>query len=68
MNNKFCERFRQVLEDNGISQKAFAKKIGMSQGVINNYCTGKREPSLDALLLICKELGESADFLLGVKD
>ena len=66
--NKFSERFRQALEENGISQNAFAKKIGMSQGIINNYCTGKREPSLDVLLLICRELGESADYLLGVKD
>ncbi|MBQ8726114.1 MAG: helix-turn-helix transcriptional regulator [Clostridia bacterium] len=66
--NKFSERFRQALEENGISQNAFAKKIGMSQGIINNYCTGKREPSLDVLVLICRELGESADYLLGVKD
>ena len=66
--NKFSERFRQALEENGISQNAFAKKIGMSQGIINNYCTGKREPSLDVLVLICRELGESADYFLGVKD
>ena len=66
--NKFSERLRQVLKDNGISQVGLAKKIEMSQGIVNNYCTGKREPSLDALILICKALDESADYLLGIEN
>ena len=66
--SKLSQRLVEVLKENGISQNAFAKKIGMSQGVVNNYCTGKREPSLDVLVLICKELNESADYLLGIID
>ena len=66
--NKFKERINQVLKDNDMSQTALAKAIGMSQGVVNNYCTGKREPSLDVLVLICKELKESSDYLLGIED
>ncbi|MBR2433339.1 MAG: helix-turn-helix transcriptional regulator [Clostridia bacterium] len=42
--------------------------IGMSQSVVNNWCTGKREPSLNALCAICKALGESAGFLIGTED
>ena len=37
----------------------------MSQGVVNNYCTGKREPTLDVVILISKALDETTDFLLG---
>ena len=66
--NKFSERIKQVIKENGISQLALAKKIGMSQSVVNNYCTGKREPTLDVLILICKALNESADYLLGLED
>ena len=66
--NKLSERLVEVLKANGISQNALAKKIGMSQGVVNNYCTGKREPSLDVLVLICKELNETSDYLLGITD
>lgn len=66
--NKFSERLKQSLKVNQISQLELAKRIKMSQGVVNNYCTGKREPSLDALVLICKELNESADYLLGLED
>ncbi len=66
--NKFKERLMEALAENNISQNALAKKISMSQGVVNNYCTGKREPSLDVLVSICKELNVSADYLLGLTD
>ena len=66
--NKFSERLRQVLKDNGMSQVMLAKKIGLSQGVVNNYCTGKREPTLDVLIAICQVLNESADYLLGINN
>jgi len=66
--NKFSERLKQSLKTNQMSQICLAKKIGMSQSIINNYCTGKREPSLDVLILICKALEESADYMLGLED
>ena len=66
--NKFKDRLNEALADNSLSQTALARKISMSQGVVNNYCTGKREPSLDVLILICKELNISADSLLGITD
>lgn len=66
--NKFSERLKEVLRERDMSQDALAKKIGMSQGVVNNYCTGKREPTLDVLVSICRALNESADYLLGLED
>ena len=66
--NKFKDRLNECLKAANMSQSLLAKKIGMSQGVVNNYCTGKREPSLDVLISICKVLGESSDYLLGIID
>ena len=66
--NKFRERLNEVLKENGISQVALAQKIAMSQGVVNNYCTGKREPTLDVLMRICEVLEISSDYLLGLVD
>lgn len=68
MNNVFKDRLNEVLAENNIYQNALAKRIFMSQCVVNNYCTGKREPSLDVLISICKELDVSADYLLGLVD
>ena len=64
----FGLRLKETLKVNGMSQQELAKKINMSQSVVNNYCTGKREPTLDVLVLICKALNESADYLLGIDD
>lgn len=66
--NKFAERLRLVLKVNNITQVELAKRINMSQGIVNNYCTGKREPTLDGLILISKALNESVDYLLGLED
>ena len=66
--NCFKERLIEALKENHLSQNALAQKICMSQGVVNNYCTGKREPSLDVLISICRELNVSADYLLGLTD
>lgn len=66
--NKFKDRLVETLAESGLSQNELAKRISMSQGVVNNYCTGKREPSLDVLVSICKELGVGADYLLGLTD
>lgn len=65
---KFSLRLKETLKTNGMSQQELAKKINMSQSVVNNYCTGKREPTLDVLVSICKALNESADYLLGIDD
>lgn len=66
--NKFSERLNEVLKNNNISQTELSKRINMSQSVVNNYCTGKREPTLDVLMLICKAINESADYIIGLKD
>ena len=68
MKNKLSIRLNEILKEKNISQVALAKMIGMSQGVVNNYCTGKREPTLDVLISICLALNESADYLLGLED
>lgn len=64
----FSNKLKEVLKQNKISQVELAKRINMSQGIVNNYCTGKREPSLDVLISICKTLDESADYLLGLEN
>lgn len=62
----FAQRLRKSLQINKVSQSELARRINKSQSVVNNYCSGEREPSLEVLVLICKTLGESADYLLGI--
>ena len=66
--NKFKDRLKELLFENGMSQTTLAKKIFVSQGVVSRYCAGKIMPSLDILIAICKELDVSADYLLVLLD
>jgi len=66
--NKFAERLVRTLQTSNMAQSELARRIGMSQGIVNNYCTGKREPSLNALMLICKALDETSDYLIGLTE
>ncbi|MCX4384461.1 MAG: helix-turn-helix transcriptional regulator [Clostridia bacterium] len=66
--NNFKNRINLILKNKKMSQSELAKKIYMSQSIVNNYCTGKREPSLEVLIAICKALNVSADYLLGLTD
>jgi len=64
----FHLRLQKILKEKNVSQVHLAEAIGMSQGVVNNYCTGKREPSIYVLYLICKTLNVSADYLIGLSE
>ncbi|MFI3168177.1 MAG: helix-turn-helix transcriptional regulator [Bacillota bacterium] len=66
--NKFAERLIEVLKIKGLSQNKFAKVVGVNQTTMNKWCLGKREPSFDMLMVICRELEESADYLIGLED
>jgi len=66
MDMRFAERFSEVLKVKKINQKDFAKRIGFSQPTVNCWCTGRYEPNLETLFKICRELNESADYLLGL--
>lgn len=62
------ERLSLAMKVAGITQMMLAEKVNVTQASISAYCLGKREPSLTVLIKICKELGESADYLLGLVD
>ena len=68
MQNKFHERFKECLEEKGLSQSEFARRAGVAQTTITQYFSRGSEPTLDILIKICIALGETSDYLLGLKD
>ena len=64
----FSDRLKEALQTKQVSQSELARKIHLSQSIVNNYCTGRRTPPIDVLILICQALNESADYLLGLVD
>ena len=50
------ETIKEVLEEKKMSQKQLATEIGISPSRINDYITGRSEPTLKIARLLCKVL------------
>lgn len=54
------------LEEQGMTQRDLAKKIGVSPTRINDYVTGRAEPTLKVARLLCATLGIAPALILGM--
>ena len=64
----FAKRLKKALKAKGMSQRQLALKIGVVPPAICYYCSGKTQPRVSILRDICKCLGVSADYMIGLKD
>lgn len=58
-------KLKEILEERGIQQKAFAKDLKLATTTLNNYVCGRREPDIEMIRVFCDALGITADYLLG---
>ncbi len=49
-------RIKEVLKEQGRSQKWLAQQIGKSTVMVTNYCTNKCQPKIELLYEIAKHL------------
>jgi transcriptional regulator with XRE-family HTH domain len=64
MNRYVGERIRKAREQFGISQKALAEQIGLSDKAISTYESGRTLPPLDILFKIADILKKDASYFL----
>ncbi len=57
----------QLRSQKGISQRDFAREIGMSYGAVGMWETNKRQPDLEMLKKIAKYYNVSTDYILGIE-
>jgi transcriptional regulator with XRE-family HTH domain len=66
MNNPEFPRTLSLLrQERGVSQRAAAQDLGISQALLSHYENGVREPGLSFVVKACDYYAVSADFLLG---
>ena len=68
MNFVFGERLRNRRIELGITQKYLANKLNISVSAYGYYETGASYPKLESLIVLCKELDISADYLMGLSE
>ena len=64
----FSETMSALRREKGLSQRAAASALGISQALLSHYENGAREPGLAFVCRACDYYGVSADFLLGRTD
>lgn len=64
----FTDRFRQLLQSNGLTAYRIAKETGISQGLMAEYNRGEKIPTVNNLVKIANYLDCSIDYLLGRTD
>jgi transcriptional regulator with XRE-family HTH domain len=57
-------RIKEIRKKMGDSQEAFAKKLGISKGALQNYENGEREPTASTIVKIVEVGKVSFDWLL----
>ena len=55
----------ELRRERGLSQRAAAAALGISQALLSHYENGAREPGLAFVCRACDYYGVSADYLLG---
>ncbi len=60
------DRLKLSLKIRKMTQKEFAERLDMTEPTISRYIKGTRQPNADTIVAICRVLGISADWLLGM--
>ena len=66
--NQFAARLTELLNENKISKRELAIRIGVSATSVSDWSTGKIQPTVENVYLICEYFQVSADYMLGLKE
>ena len=62
------EKLKNYLKEQGISQLAFAKKLGCSEGAVRHIIVGMKQPSLAMVTDIARVMGCKIDDLVNMPE
>lgn len=68
MESEFKVILKEFLLENGLTQSAFANKIGVKQSQVSEWLKGKAKPGYDILRQMSQAFNVSADYFLGITD
>lgn len=61
---KWQDRFREYLKQEKLSQSEIARRIGVTQGSVGHWLTGRREINLSSFMALCKASNANAQYIL----
>ncbi len=67
MGRTLGERISRSLQEQGISQKELAERIGVTETAMSRYIAGTRDPKPDVVANMATALHVTSDYLLGIE-
>ena len=68
MARDFAQTMSELRREKGLSQRAAAADLHISQALLSHYENGAREPGLGFVRRACRYYGVSSDYLLGLSE
>ena len=68
MTYNFCERLKELREEQNLSYRQLGKNTGFSDNSIRRWENGLRTPNIDELIVLAQYFKVSTDYLLGLVD
>ena len=65
---EFKKILKEILDEYGLTQTAFASAIGVKQSQVSEWLKGKAKPGYDNLKSILTNFDISAEYLLGINN
>jgi len=66
--NNFKVRLRELRSDEKLKQSEVAEKLKIPEATYSNWEQGRREPSIDGLIMLANFFGVTVGYLVGAED
>lgn len=62
----YIEVIKQVMQERGLSQQAFADILGINQTTVSQWLLGKKKPGYDSIFLLYQKFDIEPNLLFGI--
>lgn len=62
----YTEIIKEIMIEKELNQEKFAKIIGVNQTTVSQWLLGKKKPSYDNIVAICKNFDTTPNELFGI--
>lgn len=63
----YVEIIKQIMQERGLSQQAFADILGVNQMTVSQWLLGNKKPGYDSILLLYEKFNVEPNLLFGIE-
>ena len=63
----YIDGIKEVMQEQGLSQQAFAAILGVNQTTVSQWLLGNKKPGYDSILMLYKKFDIEPNLLFGIE-